>query len=762
MGLRSFMIIATLLLVCSPVRGANPEPPAAHLRGVLYVHGSRSWLAGATVSVRPEPAAAESPRTVTQSAADGTFALGIPAGFLRLRVTHPGFVPIDQQLTLKPGQEQTLSLYLRPSSERARPFEARVTAPSREERTAQRFTIQGESLRTMAGTLGDPLRALGLLPGVASPVPGVPLFAVRGASPGLSGFYLDGIQLPQLFHLLVGGGVVHPGIIDRLDLYASGYDATLGRQAGGVAVVETRGARSDGQHLELELRLLDVSGLVELKLPHEVRLSISGHYGYPGLLLRAIDDRTNVSYWDYQVRLDWRTVTVQVLGGFDELVVNRDGLGGQLRGLPNARLMFHRLQLRHRSKHGPLQLEAAIVGGYDEATDALDNGVKKLAASARINLRLHLRRVSLQLLLDGGLSRFQVSDAFNVLSLFGTPAPMTSDPPDPKPQSGSFQTLGELAEDRIGAVGGAALQAVVEVVPHRLTVTVGARLDVYHAGAVTLLGVDPRAQLHLQLTDWLALRVSGGYYQQPPSFPVQVPGIDTFALRLGLQHAVHAVVTQELRLPAQFTLSLSGYRQQFDNVAELPDLANQLCALPASARLTAATALVLRVADGTASGLEVLLRRQSGRVTGWLAYTLSRSERGYPCGLRPADYDQTHILNLAAQAQLPRGFLVGVHVQVSTGRPVTRVTLPDWRATPHNNDRLPTFGQLDVRLDKIWRLKRVTLTLFIEVINCTFSSTDLAIVYPVVENAPQGYDFSQPQVLGFRWLLPSLGLRGNF
>ena len=764
MGLRSWMVVLTLVLVGGSARGAGLEVPSARLRGVIYVRGSRTWLPDATVSLRPEHAAAESsPAATTRSAADGSFALAVRAGVLRLHVTHPGFAAIDQPLILHPGQEQTLNLYLRSRSEGAHPFEARVSAPAREERTAQRFTLQGESLRTLPGTLGDPLRVLGLLPGVASPVPGIPVFAVRGAGPGLSGFYLDGIQLPQLFHLLVGGGVVHPGIVERIDLYASGYDVTLGRQAGGVAVVETRGARGDGQHLELELRLLDVSGLLELKLPHEVRLSLSGHYGYPGLLLHAIDDRVRLSYWDYQVRLDWRSWTLQALGGFDELVVERDGLGGQLSGLPNARLMFHRLQLRHRSQRGPLRVDAAIVGSYDEATDALNNGVKKLAASARISLRLHLRRVSLQLLLDGGISRFQISDDFNALSfLDGAPQMNAAEPEQKPPGGGSFQTLGELVENRVGAVGGAALQAVVELVPGRLTLTAGARLDAYHAGEVTLLGLDPRAQLHAQLTDWLALRVSGGYYQQPPSFPVQLPGIDTFALRLGLQHAIHALVTQELRLPAQLTLLVSGYRQQFYNVTELPDFGHLACALPQSPRLTAATAVLLRATDGTASGLEVLLRRQHGHITGWLAYTLSRSERDYPCGPRPADYDQSHILNFAAQAQLPRGWRVGVHVMVSTGRPVTRLRLPDWRDTPYNNDRLATFGQLDVRLDKVWRLKRATLTLFIEAINCTFSSTDLALVYKVSDNASGGYDYSQPQVLGFRWILPSLGLRGNF
>lgn len=641
------------------------------------------------------------------------------------------------------------------------PYNGRVTALQREERAAQRMTLEGEALRTLPGAMGDPFRALGLLPGVASPLGGLPLYAIRGASPGMSGYYLDGMRLPQLFHMLIGGAVIHPGTIERVDLYPSAYDVTIGRQTGGVATAQTRPARGDRHHLELELRLLDVGGHLELALPRDVRVSVSGHYGYPGPLLRAVDNQIHLAYWDYQLRVDVGPLTVQALGSYDELSYGDTDLTGQVAGVPGGKLTFHRLQARSQTRHGPLKIDAALVGGYDQMADPRGNGVSKLALSARLDLLWRLPRVSLLVHADGELSRFLIDDDFDSGSFIGGGSTLREPEPGTTKGAQSFDKLGELAENRLGGIAGAAAQGVVDLIPGRLTLTAGIRADVYHAGGVTLLGFDPRAQLHARLTEWLQLRVSAGYYQQPPSFPLQLPGIDTFALRLGLQRAAHGALSQEAQLPQHLRLSVTGYYQQYRNVTDVPPLGALVCGLPTSEKLTSATALIVRVTDGSAMGMELLLRRHSGRVTGWIAYSLSRAERRYPCGIRPADYDQMHVLNIAVQAQLPRGVVAGARLQVATGRPVTEVELPDWEATRRNNRRLPTFVQLDVRVDKKWQLKRVLLTLFVEVINCTYSQTALLLHYPSADS-PVGYDFTQPQVVGFRWVLPSIGLRGSF
>jgi hypothetical protein len=157
--------------------------------------------------------------------------------------------------------------------------------------------------------------------------------------------------------------------------------------------------------------------------------------------------------------------------------------------------------------------------------------------------------------------------------------------------------------------------------------------------------------------------------------------------------------------------------------------------------------------------MELLLRRRGARWSGWVAYTLSRSSRIYPCGLRPSDFDQTHVLSVVAQARLPWRLIVGARLQVATGRPVTMVDTSDPLATQRNNSRLPTWVELDLRVDREWAFDGWTLGAFVEVLNATVSQSVLGLHYPSDNGVPR---YDQPQLLGFRWMLPSLGLRGSF
>ena len=170
-------------------------------------------------------------------------------------------------------------------------------------------------------------------------------------------------------------------------------------------------------------------------------------------------------------------------------------------------------------------------------------------------------------------------------------------------------------------------------------------------------------------------------------------------------------------------------------------------------------ALLVRQVNGDAFGMELLLRRSAGRFTGWIAYTLSHSEREYTCGLRPSDYDQTHVLNIVLQVRLPWRLMVGGRLYVATGRPVTILDPPDGRTTVRNNYRLPTFVQLDLRIDREWLFKKWALTAFLEALNVTYSESIYGLTYPEVDGVK---NYLMPQFEGFHWILPSFGLRGRY
>ena len=89
------------------------------------------------------------------------------------------------------------------------------------------------------------------------------------------------------------------------------------------------------------------------------------------------------------------------------------------------------------------------------------------------------------------------------------------------------------------------------------------------------------------------------------------------------------------------------------------DFTPQLCTSPPPESLTGYVAQVMRQVDGSSYGMEFMLRRQRGRFTGWIAYTWAAPSAPDTCGLRPADYDQTHVLNTVLQVRLPWNLMLG-------------------------------------------------------------------------------------------------------
>jgi hypothetical protein len=158
--------------------------------------------------------------------------------------------------------------------------------------------------------------------------------------------------------------------------------------------------------------------------------------------------------------------------------------------------------------------------------------------------------------------------------------------------------------------------------------------------------------------------------------------------------------------------------------------------------------------------MEILARKQAGRFTGWIAYTLSRTERIYSCGLRPADYDQAHVLNVVLQVRLPWNLMVGARFLLQTGRPVTVVDPANLSAATRNNTRLPDYYQLDFRIDREWIFAKWALSIFLEIVNMTYSQSVIGLTYPTDDNGVVRYDM--PQLNGFNWILPSIGIRGRF
>ena len=125
---------------------------------------------------------------------------------------------------------------------------------------------------------------------------------------------------------------------------------------------------------------------------------------------------------------------------------------------------------------------------------------------------------------------------------------------------------------------------------------------------------------------------------------------------------------------------------------------------------------------GKAYGLELLFHRDlSRRLGGFVAYTLSRSERSSPFGIGhiPSSFDRTHVLNAALGYDLGGNFRAGGRLVLYTGNP----SFAAIAGGSLGGDRLPAFQRLDLRLEKRWPFADASgfAALVLEVLNTTLS-----------------------------------------
>lgn len=113
-------------------------------------------------------------------------------------------------------------------------------------------------------------------------------------------------------------------------------------------------------------------------------------------------------------------------------------------------------------------------------------------------------------------------------------------------------------------------------------------------------------------------------------------------------------------------------------------------------------------------GLELLLRKNTGKFSGWIAYTLSKSEQRTPgrtaneTGINNGNwyrsaYDKTHNLAITSSYKLNKKWNFGANFTLQTGQPVTYpngqytylgITVPSYGTRNENN--LPLYHHLDV------------------------------------------------------------------
>ena len=618
------------------------------------------------------------------------------------------------------------------------------------------------------------------------------ILIVRGSAPQDTQTFVDGTEVPLIYHFGGLSSVVPTELLERIDFYPGNFSSRYGRLMGGIVEVGLRapntrctgpyGRKSEETgcyHGMAQVDLID--GRLMLEGPvgplDDWTFVVAGRRSWIDAWLKPVLEEAGAGvttapvYYDYQVIAETEPgeksrLSLRLFGADDRLeflirdpIAQDPAFGGNIRfGTASGRVQA----LYNTELSRDVALTSMLSWGWTTLDLSLGTYLFDLVTypvTMRNEFAWKLVKVAtLNMGLDFEVAPFEATVRF--------PQPPQPGEPDPGPYASRppLETTSEGTAFRPAWYVEGELQAT-----HKLRIVPGLRLD--YARDSGHADLSPRINARYDIvsaTDEGAEAGAGqsrlrttakggvGLYHQPPDFQETDTVFGT--PNLYSNRSVHYSLGLEQELSRHLELSVEGFYKDMMrlvvrgiNQEGVNEYTND--------------------GLGYVVGLETLLKyKPDKRFFGWLAYTLSRSVRQDNQAADPYlfEFDQTHNLTVLGSYRLGRGWEFGARFRVVSGNletPVLRAPdLPALYAADAGayaplrgelaSERLPLFHQLDVRLDKRWQYRDWRLSLYLDIQNVYNHQAVEATVY--------SYNFSDRAYQTGVPIIPSIGVRGEF
>jgi len=760
------------VLDSATVENAVPAEPLpvveapVNLEGTLIEMGTRVPLGGVEILA----VGADGQSCTSLTSAEGRWSCrGVAVGEAKITVNWPGYARLEQKVEVVTGEVSDAKLWIRNLNYKENETVGLYEKPRPPEVT--RRTISVEEVRRIPGTFGDPVRVIQNLPGAARAPFGTGLLVIRGANPEDSNVYVDGVEVPLIFHLGGYRSIINADLISAVDYLPGSYGVRYGESTGGVIDVRTKTVFPEQGKLTWRTDALDSGAFYEGRVGKnkDIGIAAGARRSYIDALIPIFTGDTGFSlkprWYDYQLKVaelkeGSNQVSATILGFQDVLIFGAPddfalGTDQDAQGDVSVSYETHRQIVRWEhtvNEELSFVLQPAI--GWDKINFGFGQAFKLDQLFCHVGLRAEAPYVpSESLAITPGLN-FETTYYNIAFELPFTPDSFTQT--DPLQERESYQTsvAGMLTQpDPFVDVKWRPLAD-----KERLLINTGLRLNVLAISteeATTAL--DPRVSVRAGLTPATALKFGTGLHQQPPQG--QEFGAEEGELTTGFERAWSSEVGLEQKFGQAMTLDVTSFYKKLDRLIiqnpDLQDIEND--------------PLYVNEGIGRIYGLEVLARHQLvDKLFGWVSYTLSKSERNDTPedeeAWVPFDFDQTHILVALAGYRLPRNFEVSGKFQYVTGNPYTPQasgvydldldSYSSFSTGDPNSERLPPYLALDLRTSKLFTFKRWQLETFLDLLNVVHGENPEQVQY--------NYDYTESTYVSGLPFIPSPGFSAQF
>lgn len=685
---------------------------------------------------------------------DGNFKFfGLEPGFVKLAVSSIGFeTKISDEILVTNSKKAFIQIELEESVTQLEEVKV-VASPFRkkEESPVSMRSIGIAEIEKNPGGNRDISRVIQSFPGVSSSVSFRNDIIVRGGGSSENRFYLDGVEIPTINHFSTQGssggpvGIINVDFIREVDFYSGAFPANRGNALS--SVMDFR--QVDGNQEKFKYKgafgASDLALTVDGPLGEKTTLIASARRSYLQFLFNVIGLPFLPIYNDFQfksrTRIDEKNeITIIGLGAIDNFELNLDAneteeqqyildylpvqvqrnytVGAvykHFRDKSYDTYVVSRSFLRNKAWKYQNNIEVDSLQIFDYNSDEAENKFRyertsRLTSGYKLNLGTNLEYAT------------YTNQTFNKVFVNNQPLTINYDTDLDVIKYGLFGQISKGFYDK------------------RLTLSFGLRIDGNNYSdnmRNPLNQFSPRFSASYALTEKYFLNFNTGRYFQMPAYTTLgfKDNNGNFVNKennLKYIKSDHIVGGVEYRPNDQSKFTVEGfykyYRDYPFSVTDSIALANKGADFG-----TYGDEEVKSISEGRAYGLEVLARHRD--IFGFnvvFAYTLVTSEfKNYYGEYIPSAWDNKNLITITARKTFKKNWDFGFKWRYVGGAPYTPFDedksslITAWNAqnqayldfSQFNSERLGAFHYLDVRVDKMYYLKNVTMNFYIDIQN---------------------------------------------
>jgi len=702
--------------------------------GIISDSNNNETLIGVNISANSSTAKA----TATTNEY-GFYSITLPKGEYQLSISYVGYQTLQKTITL--AQNTKTNFYLTSVGEDLEEViitEKTTTNTRRAEMSVNKLSIA--TIKKMPVVLGevDVLKSILLLPGVTNAGEGASGFNVRGGGADQNLILLDEATIFNSSHVFGFFSVFNPDAIKDLKLYKGGIPARFGGRASSVLDVYQKDGNSKKMSFNGGIGLISSRFLAEGPLEKDKGSFIAaGRGSYGHLFLKLANNKNTAYFYDLNTKLNYKldkNNSLYLSGYFGRDVFSLDKSFTNTYGNATLNLRWNHLFSDKLFSNLSLIYSDYYYGlALDFVGFKYDSGIKNY------NIKYDFKNYI--------ADNFKLSYGVNAIYYDFNPGTIQ---PNSSPARFNYNQL-----DKKYAFEPAAYIEAEQKITSKLAFNYGLRyslfyrlgnydvniykdneavtfnndLKIYEKGVpigtkfygknktiTSFDNLEPRFSASYSLNENKSFKASYNRMVQylqlisntssPTPLDVWTPSDNYIKPQIADQVALGYFSNFK---DDKYSLEVETFYKKVKNRIDYIDGAN----------LIANNALEQVILNGQlrAYGLELLLRKNTGKFNGWISYTLSRSEQQTPgrnaqeLGINNGNwyksaYDKLHNIAVTSSYEYSKKWTYGANFALQTGQPTTfpkgnngqyqyqGITVPNYAG--RNGDKLPTYHHLDL------------------------------------------------------------------